>query len=263
MRPAPQFSILKRLAAIFPPAAGAPARLPSILPLPSSSSSLFARQATTAAASVAEPGPLSTEDPFEDDDDDDEPDFSSPMPSFAGSPPPDPTNITSANNNLLPVNSSTTGAFQRLPMVSPSKEIIESALKRAERVGGNKKLKNEAARVKNRAARQLDALMKELALPLGTYEKGFPKADRLHPFEKALLELTVGPGTYDRALIRVCALRKATVEVAKGYAARASKAPNKRDALAFQVEGFSRVEAVFNRGADAVDELKELAKAAK
>jgi len=176
--------------------------------------------------------------------------------------------VTVANSNPNGASSSgsglrhppQTGAFQRLPMVSPSREIIESALRRAERTGGNKALKNEGARAKNKAARQLDALMKELTGPLGTYERGFPPILRLHPFEKALLELTVGPGTYDRALARVCALRKASVEVAKGYAGRASKAANKKEAIALQVEGFARVEAVFTRGAPAVDELKEIAK---
>lgn len=50
-------------------------------------------------------------------------------------------------------------------------------------------------------------------MPLGAYIKGFPPPARLHPFELALLELTVGPGTYERVLARVEALRRSTVEV--------------------------------------------------
>lgn len=64
-----------------------------------------------------------------------------------------------------------------------------------------------------RAARALDTLMKELCVPLGAYIKGFPAPSRLHPFERALLELTVGAGTYERVLARVEALRRSTVEV--------------------------------------------------
>lgn len=48
------------------------------------------------------------------------------------------------------VEASRTGAFQRLPMVAPSKELLESALRRAARVPYNKKLKNEAQKAKNR-----------------------------------------------------------------------------------------------------------------
>lgn len=49
---------------------------------------------------------------------------------------------------------SRTGAFQRLPMVAPSKELLESALRRAARVPYNKKLKNEAQKAKNRWAQK-------------------------------------------------------------------------------------------------------------
>lgn len=245
--------MLRRLSLIFPPASAALPRLPAA---PAHLATLTVGGAhrnrlTTTAAATADPTPLSAEEAANEVWDESD-----------GAIVPVIQQINEGPSTTAPAAAPKrhTGAFQRLPMVAPSKEIIESALRRAERVGGNKKLKNEAARAKNRAARQLDALMKELAAPLGTYEKGFPRTSRLHPFENALLELTVGSESYDRALARVSALRKASVEVAKGYAARAGKAPNKRDAIALQTEGFSRVEAVFNRGADAVDELKELAK---
>ena len=45
-----------------------------------------------------------------------------------------------------------TGAFQRLPMVAPGKELLGSALRRAARVPHNRKLKNEAQKAKNRCA---------------------------------------------------------------------------------------------------------------
>ena len=47
---------------------------------------------------------------------------------------------------------SATGAFQRLPMVAPSKELLDSAVRRAGRTPVNKKLKNEAQKAKNRCA---------------------------------------------------------------------------------------------------------------
>lgn len=53
---------------------------------------------------------------------------------------------------------SRTGAFQTLPMVAPSKELLESAVRRAGRVGPNKKLKNEAQKAKNRWAKPAAAV---------------------------------------------------------------------------------------------------------
>lgn len=54
-------------------------------------------------------------------------------------------------------------------------------------------------------------------MPLGRYVKEFPPPSRLHPFESALLDLTVGPGTYERVLARVDAVRKSTVQVSSAH----------------------------------------------
>lgn len=43
-----------------------------------------------------------------------------------------------------------TGAFARLPMVPVSSELIESALKRAAKVSGSKKVKNEAQKARSK-----------------------------------------------------------------------------------------------------------------
>ena len=59
----------------------------------------------------------------------------------------------------------------------------------------------------------MDALTKELAVPLGRYCKAFPPPGRLHPFERALLALTVGEQRYEDTLQRVDTLRKTVLEV--------------------------------------------------
>jgi|LauGreSuBDMM15SN_2_FD.fasta_scaffold42149_1 GTP1/Obg family GTP-binding protein len=48
----------------------------------------------------------------------------------------------------------------------------------------------------------MDTLMKELSVPLSRYIGAFPTYHRLHPFEQALLELTVGQGAYEAVLSR-------------------------------------------------------------
>jgi nucleolar GTP-binding protein len=88
------------------------------------------------------------------------------------------------------------GAFQQLPVVSPGYEILGSALRRAKLVRPTKGILNAAKRERNRGAKQLDALTKELSLPLKGYIHSFPSSEQLHPYEQSLLELTLGPGTY-------------------------------------------------------------------
>lgn len=106
-----------------------------------------------------------------------------------------------------------TGAFQNLPIVPQLEEHVRSALRRASRVPGNKSLKNKAQHARNLTARRLDALTKELATPLNRIVQGFPRQTQLHPFEGALLDLTVGSEAYDQRLGRLDALRKTGLQV--------------------------------------------------
>ncbi|GLC36316.1 hypothetical protein PLESTB_000774700 [Pleodorina starrii] len=152
------------------------------------------------------------------------------------------------------------GQLQCVPHVISSLEHLGSARKRASKVTPSAGIKNEAERERSRAARRLDTLMKELSVPLGRYLAGFPAPARLHPFEGALLALTVGEGAYTAALQRVDKLRRAVQEVGKGAAGRAAQAPNKAAATALSEEGAEAIEAVFSAGARHVDALKEIAK---
>ena len=52
-----------------------------------------------------------------------------------------------------------------------------------------------------------------VSAPLGACVRGFPTAERLHPFERALLHLTFGPDMYERRLARLGTLRQSAVEV--------------------------------------------------
>ncbi|GLI65410.1 hypothetical protein VaNZ11_008968 [Volvox africanus] len=152
------------------------------------------------------------------------------------------------------------GHLQGVPHVILSQEHLQSARKRASRVTPSAGIKNEAEKARSRAARRLDVLMKELSVPLGRYLSGFPQPERLHPFEAALLALTVGEATYRTALQRVDKLRKAVQEVGKGAASKAANAPNKAAATALSEEGAEAIEAVFTAGARHIDALKEIAK---
>ena len=92
---------------------------------------------------------------------------------------------------------------------------------------------------------KLDLLTKELCVPLGKYVKGFPRVDRLHPFEKALLHLTVDSDKYEEVLERVNALRKRLLEAGKAQASRANKCKSPKDAKIVLEEGSKVSERVF------------------
>ena len=56
----------------------------------------------------------------------------------------------SPGRSVSPSDREPTGAFARLPMVPVSSELIESALKRAAKVSGSKKVKNEAQKARSK-----------------------------------------------------------------------------------------------------------------
>ena len=56
-------------------------------------------------------------------------------------------------------------------------------------------------------------VVKAISAPLSACIKGFPAPDSLHPFEAALLDLTIGMEAYQRRLNRVADMRRACVEV--------------------------------------------------
>ncbi|XP_011085256.1 nucleolar GTP-binding protein 1 isoform X2 [Sesamum indicum] len=152
------------------------------------------------------------------------------------------------------------GAFQKLPMVMPSVDILYSALRKAKRVSPTKGIANVAKRERNRGAKQLDALMKELAVPLRTYKENFPNRKDLHPYERSLVELTLGDGNYEEVLGKVDALRKKVVSVGKEHASLCAKSLTKREAEERLIEGMKKIEEMFNREGKAIDDLLNIAK---
>ncbi|KAK6154182.1 hypothetical protein DH2020_013821 [Rehmannia glutinosa] len=153
------------------------------------------------------------------------------------------------------------GAFQKLPMVMPSFDILYSALRKAKRISATKGIANAAKRERNRGAKQLDALMKEIAVPLRTYKENFPNKKHLHPYERSLIELTLGDGNYEEVLGKVDTLRKKVVSVGKEHASLCAKVSlSKREAEERLSEGMKKIEEIFNHEGKAVDELLNIAK---
>ncbi|KAJ9563371.1 hypothetical protein OSB04_008531 [Centaurea solstitialis] len=154
----------------------------------------------------------------------------------------------------------TVGAFQKLPMVMPSIDILSSALRKARRISPTKGIANAAKREKNKGAKQLDALMKELTVPLRTYKESFPNKRHLHPYERSLIELTLGDGNYEEVLGKVDSLRKKLVSVGKEHASLCAKSTTKREAEERLAEGTRKLEEIFQSDGKSVDELMQIAK---
>ncbi|XVF03493.1 hypothetical protein REPUB_Repub04eG0265800 [Reevesia pubescens] len=101
---------------------------------------------------------------------------------------------------------------------------------------------------------------KELAVPLRGYIENFPPKMYLHPYERSLIELTLGDGNYEEVLKKVDVLRKKVVFVGKEHASLCAKSLSKREAEEQLTEGLEKLQEIFKCEGHAVDDLLYIAK---
>ncbi|KAG8484096.1 hypothetical protein CXB51_023035 [Gossypium anomalum] len=140
---------------------------------------------------------------------------------------------------------------------TPQTKPKDQSLAKVETIGAFQKL---PMRERNRGAKQLDALMKELAVPLRGYIENFPKRIYLHPYERSLIELTFGAGNYEEVLKKVDALRKKVVSVGKEHASLCAKSLSKKEAEERLTEGLEKLQEIFKCEGQAIDDLLYIAK---
>jgi nucleolar GTP-binding protein len=87
-----------------------------------------------------------------------------------------------------------------------------------------------------------------LCSPRHRYIRSFPNPKRLHPFEEALLDLTVGAETYLALLARVDVLRKSITALGKQLASRAARAGSRKEAADVAEQGMVEMERLFSKG---------------
>ena len=180
------------------------------------------------------------------------------------------------------------GAFARLPVVPLPAEHLSGATRRAYRgakpakaatdaVGGGtaRRAAVQASQAPAAAAAsRLDALAQAVCTPLGTLGRAFPRPAALHPFEAALLDLTLastaggsaqegsGAARYERTLARLDAGRRAVLEAGKAAAAAAARSKNKAAAVEAEAAGREALAAAYAaKAAPPLDALREVAKA--
>jgi len=151
------------------------------------------------------------------------------------------------------------GIFARLPSVAAAAELKASARKRATRATPGKGLK-DAAREKSLGVKRLEAMTSAYCTPLKTYVKGFPNPDRFHPFERALLELTLSDKKYRATVEAVDVMRKGLYGIGKGYAAQINNQRYAAEMKATTEKGMNELEAYYAKHGRCVDDLKSIAK---
>ena len=80
--------------------------------------------------------------------------------------------------------------FQDIPTIATSEELIDRALRRASKV--EESVRNADYRARLTAVRKINSVADNIANPLHSYVKAFPSFDNIHPFDRSIIDLTVG-----------------------------------------------------------------------
>mmetsp|Transcript_518 Transcript_518/g.960 ORF Transcript_518/g.960 Transcript_518/m.960 type:complete len:418 (-) Transcript_518:29-1282(-) len=149
-----------------------------------------------------------------------------------------------------------TGQLRSIPMVADPGDILAGALNRAKKQTPAPRIQNAAEREKSKAQKQMQALHMGIIGPLKRYMEGFPRLSRTHPFEHAMITLTLGDARYDSTLDEVGSLRKRMNEVCKTYANRVKNVRKKQEIIDVMEEAFETVDRVFTKHSEAITKLK-------
>ncbi len=144
-------------------------------------------------------------------------------------------------------------SLQYLPTIATAEELVERALRRASRL--TSRIRDPRHRARELSARKIQAITDNLADPLHKVVKQYPSVDRLHPFDRALLELTVDVDGFRQALGGIDWARKEVLRLGNGFAAQVRKAGTPARALAQRRKAYGRLTSVVRQVANRLDFL--------
>eukprot|EP00892_Ulva_mutabilis_P010762 jgi/Ulvmu1/8058/UM004_0295.1 len=156
---------------------------------------------------------------------------------------------------------SLTSRLMAVPQIQQPQELFNSAMKPVRKLKPRTDLRYDQEVASNLAARTMDTLIKEITARFKTFISGFPRFERLHPFEKSVLDLAVGEGNYKRILGNADKLRRKAMKVGKEYASKAKAAKTPAQASVCAEEGTQALHQVLTvHGKGTLWELQHLAR---
>lgn len=143
--------------------------------------------------------------------------------------------------------------LQYLLPIATAEELVERALRRASRL--TSRIRDPRHRARELSSRKIQAITDNLAEPLQKIVKQYPSVDRLHPFDRALLELTVDVDGFRQALGGIDWARKEVLRLGNGFAVKAHKAGTAAQAQAQRQRAYGRLTSVVRQVANRLDFL--------
>ena len=129
--------------------------------------------------------------------------------------------------------------LQDIPTIATAEELIDRALNRASKV--EESVKNADYRARLVAVRKINSVSDNIANHLQTYVKAFPSFDNIHPFDRAIIDLTVGVDKLRKALGGTDWARKQVLEIGTKYVPKARSRKSADNTMKIMSEAYAKM----------------------
>lgn len=129
--------------------------------------------------------------------------------------------------------------LQEIKNIATAEELIDRALRRASKV--EEKVRNPDYRARLTAVRKIHSVADNLANPMISYVKAFPSFDSIHPFDREIIDLTVGVDKLKKSLGAVDWARKEILMISTKYVPRARARKSAENTMKIMSEAYTKM----------------------
>ena len=129
--------------------------------------------------------------------------------------------------------------LQEIKNIATSEELIDRALRRASKV--EEKVRNPDYRARLTAVRKIHSVADNLANPMISYVKAFPSFESIHPFDREIIDLTVGVDKLKKSLGAVDWARKEILMISTKYVPRARARKSAENTMKIMSEAYTKM----------------------
>ncbi|KAL3662456.1 hypothetical protein V7S43_012313 [Phytophthora oleae] len=151
------------------------------------------------------------------------------------------------------------GALQRLPYVRTASEIQEMKFWRAN-VRESNRIVDPAKRAKNQTSRLINMQLGKLSSITRQASLDFPALKRMHPFEREVVVLTLGQGTYEKHIQRLRKVYATLHNTGKQFERECLELRTKQEAIDCGLRCIEDLRKTVDNNADTLQEAANMAK---
>ena len=129
--------------------------------------------------------------------------------------------------------------IQEIKNIATSEELIDRALRRASKV--EEKVRSADYRARLTAVRKIHSVADNLANPMISYVKAFPSFDLIHPFDREIIDLTVGVDMLKKSLGAVDWARKEVLMISTKYVPKARARKSAENTMKIMSEAYTKM----------------------